>query len=66
MTQHIPPINVDRNPAVEAAAKMKDVTDRARAARPVDQGADILKGNIANEPVKGYSGPIGLRIHDIL
>lgn len=51
---HIPPINVDRNPAVEAAARMKDVTDRAKAARPVDQGADLLR-----RPVDGMDERFG-------
>lgn len=62
MTQHIPPINVDRNPAVEAAAKMKDVTDRARAVRPADQGADLLKGI----SVRANHDPFGSRYDDIL
>lgn len=61
---HIPPINVDRNPAVDAAARMKDVTDRAKAARPVDQGADRLR-----RPVDGmdmdYGTPMD-QLRDIL
>lgn len=40
---HIPTPKIDRNPAVEAAARMRDVTDRAKAVHPVAQGADILQ-----------------------
>jgi hypothetical protein len=34
--------NPFRTPAVERAARLKDVTDRARAAAPVEAGRDIL------------------------
>lgn len=64
MTQHIPPVKVDRNPTVEAAARLKDVTERVKAARPADQGADRLR-----RPVDGmdldYGTPMD-SIRDIL
>lgn len=40
----IPDSPLDRSKEIEHRAKLKDVTDRARAARPVDTGADILRG----------------------
>jgi len=39
----IPPTKIDRNRAVEEAAKLRDIADRAKAARPVDTGRDILR-----------------------
>jgi hypothetical protein len=45
MTDRIPNTpKIDRSKAIEEAARLKDVTDRARAARPVSAGSDILKG----------------------
>jgi hypothetical protein len=38
----IPNHRIDRSKAVEEAARLKDVTDRAKAARPIDTGRDIL------------------------
>lgn len=43
MTDRIPPHKIDRSKAVEDRAKLLDVQERARAARPVDTGRDILK-----------------------
>ncbi len=39
----IPPSKIDRSRTVEEAARFKDVADRAKAARPVDTGRDILR-----------------------
>lgn len=39
----IPPSKIDRFRTVEEAARFKDVADRAKAARPVDTGRDILR-----------------------
>lgn len=59
---HIPTPKIDRNPAVEAAARMRDVTDRAKAVHPVAQGADLLKG----VSVRANHDPFGSRYDDIL
>lgn len=40
---HIPTPKINRNPALESAARLKDVSDRAKAARPIEQGADVLR-----------------------
>lgn len=55
---HMPNPKIDRNGPLERAARLKDVSDRAKAARPMDSGADILK-----EPRAGL-GDLALR--DIL
>lgn len=34
---------VDQSKALEQAARFKDIADKARVARPIDQGADILQ-----------------------
>lgn len=39
----IPPHKIDRSKTVEEAARMKDISDRAKAARPVGIGSDILR-----------------------
>lgn len=39
----IPPSKIDRSRTVEEVARFKDVADRAKAARPVDTGRDILR-----------------------
>lgn len=38
---HIP--RIDRTPEIERAARLKDVQDRERAARPVTGGNDLLR-----------------------
>lgn len=50
--QHIPTPKIDRNEAMERAARLKDVSDRAKVARPIEQGADILKG-VTGRPISG-------------
>lgn len=49
---------VDHSKALEQAARFKDIADKAKVARPIDQGADILKA-----PREGHGG---LALHDIL
>ena len=39
----IPNHKIDRSRTVEEAARLKDISDRAKAARPVDTGRDILR-----------------------
>lgn len=39
----IPPTKIDRSRAVEEAARLRDIADRAKAVRPVDTGRDILR-----------------------
>lgn len=41
---HIPPHKIDRSKTLEQAARLKDISDRAKAARPVQSGSDILRG----------------------
>ncbi len=55
MMDHIPPIKPNRNSAVEHAAHLKDIRDRERAARPVEQGRDILE----HRPVDGMDERFG-------
>lgn len=45
MTDRIPNTKIDRSKTVEEAAKFKDVADRARIAKPVTTGVDILRGH---------------------
>lgn len=40
---HIPTHKIDRSKTLEQAARLKDIADRAKAARPVDTGRDILR-----------------------
>lgn len=49
---HIPTPKIDRNKAVESAARLKDVSDRAKVARPIEQGTDILK-SVTGRPFPG-------------
>lgn len=42
MSDHIPTHKAHRNEAMERAAAIKDITDRAKLARPVGTGRDIL------------------------
>lgn len=62
--QHIPTPKIDRNEAMERAARLKDVSDRAKVARPIEQGADIIR-----RPVDGmdldYGTPMD-QLRDIL
>lgn len=39
----IPTHKIDRSKTLEEAARLKDISDRARAARPVNGGSDILR-----------------------
>ena len=39
----IPPLPRATSKTIESAMRLKDVTDRARAARPVETGRDILR-----------------------
>lgn len=43
---HMPTPKIDKNGPLERAARLKDVSDRAKAARPIEQGDDILRGVI--------------------
>jgi hypothetical protein len=52
--QHIPTPKIDRNQAVENAARLKDVSDRAKAAHPIETGRDILR-----RPVDGMDERFG-------
>ena len=45
---------VDHSKALEQAARFKDITDKAKVARPIDQGADILR-----RPVDGMDERFG-------
>lgn len=47
----IPPSKIDRSRTVEEAARFKDVADRAKAARPVDTGRDILRSPITGRDI---------------
>lgn len=47
----IPPSKIDRSRTVEEAVRFKDVTDRAKAARPVDTGRDILRSPITGRDI---------------
>lgn len=40
---HMPTPKINRDKALENAARLKDVSDRAKVARPIDQGVDLLK-----------------------
>lgn len=40
---HIPTHKIDRSKTLEHAARLKDISDRAKAARPVQSGSDILR-----------------------
>lgn len=61
---HMPNPKIDRNGPLERAARLKDVSDRAKAARPMDSGADRLR-----RPVDGmdldYGTPMD-SLRDIL
>lgn len=39
---HIPAPRLNREREIERIAKLKDISDRAKAVRPVDTGADRL------------------------
>ena len=47
----IPPHKIDRSKTLEEAARFKDVADRAKAARPVDTGRDILRSPITGRDI---------------
>lgn len=48
---HIPPLKTDRHKTLEEAARFKDISDRAKAARPVDTGRDILRSPITGRDI---------------
>lgn len=47
----IPSFPKPTSKTIENAARLKDVADRARAARPVDTGRDILR--VPDDPISG-------------
>lgn len=61
---HMPTPKINRDKALENAARLKDVSDRAKVARPIDQGVDIIR-----RPVDGmdldYGTPMD-QLRDIL
>ncbi len=61
---HIPTPKIDRSKALEEAARLKNISDRAKVARPIEQGADLLR-----RPVDGmdldYGTPMD-SLRDIL
>lgn len=61
---HMPTPKINRDKALENAARLKDVSDRAKAAHPMDSGADRLR-----RPVDGmdldYGTPMD-SLRDIL
>ena len=54
----IPPHKIDRSKSVEDAARLKDISDKAKAARPLDGGGDIVR-----EPINIGHSRLGLRSH---
>lgn len=51
---HIPTPKIDRSKQLEEAARLKNISDRAKAAHPIDQGADRLR-----RPVDGMDERFG-------
>ena len=40
---HIPTPKIDRSKQLEEAARLKNISDRAKAAHPIAQGGDLLR-----------------------
>lgn len=57
---HIPTPKIDKSGPPETAARLKDVSDRAKAARPIGQGADRLR-----RPVDGMDLDYGTPMDSI-
>jgi hypothetical protein len=46
----IPPHKIDRTKSVEDAARLKDVSDKVKAARPLDGSGEIIQGSVRDGP----------------